>query len=149
MTGVVLHSVAAKAILRCETEHAAVAPHDLDDHPRNAPFAAAASRPAEQYAAQPLSFEVRAYQQRRLGSGLAHAVRTRNPKDRSIAAVGALEDRGDDQPVCRIDAQQLVKKSRRYATERAEESQLQIGRGPLGEQGFNPRPIISPQLAQV
>ena len=51
MTGIVLPALAAKAVLLRETQHAAVAPYDLGDHPRDAPFAAPGNQPSEQYRA--------------------------------------------------------------------------------------------------
>jgi hypothetical protein len=84
------------------------------------------------------------YQQRRLGSVPHRAVRTRHRKDRCIvSAASALEDCGHGHPLCRIDAHQLVEKSRRDAAERGKKAHLQIGRGDLRQQGFDPRGSVA------
>jgi hypothetical protein len=52
MTGIVLPALAAKALLLRETQHVAVAPYDLGDHPRDTTFAAR-NQPSVQYRAAP------------------------------------------------------------------------------------------------
>jgi hypothetical protein len=149
MTGIVLPALAAKALLLRETQHVALRRMTCT-HPRNTPVAAPCNQLAEQYRAQPLSLEVRAYQQRRFGSLVRYAVRARHPKYLDIAIAPIIpEDRGHSQPIFRIDARQLVEELRRDAAERAKEPQLQVRRRHPREVGFDSRAVTRLQLAQV
>src|ERR1700746_800727 len=58
LTGVLVHTLAAKDILLRPPQHAAVAPHDLGHDPRHTPVAAPRNEGAEQHRAQPLALEV-------------------------------------------------------------------------------------------